>query len=271
MVRVYVQVHNRGSTAAQNVAVRVFYVAGSLTWPSLPSGFWSGFPNNSVPTGSPWQPVADHRVIPTVPSGRSVIVGFDWSVPTTIGSAAALLSVVSAENDPFATTEVDVANLVRSSRYCGLRNLAIVNPPPIVGPQSPAVLVDVWPTKATLSLALDKEARSLVDAVIVNKALARAAKKAGWREVKIGKPKAARLSYMTDAMPELRKQIDLARAYRPSAAPLDLAALPVGNKAQPFLLLLKQKAKRGVGSVVVRQRDDLRGGMTIVNLAEGPG
>jgi photosystem II stability/assembly factor-like uncharacterized protein len=269
MVRVYVQAHNRGSAAARDVAVRVFYAPGSLTWPDLPSAFWTRFPANAVPAGSPWQPVAAHRLIPEIPTGRSIVVGFDWAVPPTVGSAAALLAVVSAANDSLATTMLNVADLVRNSRYCGLRNLAVVNPPPIVGPRSPAVLVDLWPAEAGVSMELDREARSLVEAVVVSRALAPAAKKAGWREIKIGKAQAAQLAYVTDARPELRRQVDLRRAYRPSAAPLDLTALPADREgAQPFLLLLKPKARRGAGSVIVRRGDDLRGGMTIVNLAE---
>jgi hypothetical protein len=197
------------------------------------------------------------------------VVGFDWSVPTTIGSAVALLAVVSADNDPVSTTTLNVADLVRSSRYCGLRNLAVVNPLPIVGPQSPAVLVDVWPGPAALVLELDRHARTLVHAVVVSGALATAAKAAGWQEMKMGKTQSAQLAYVTDARPQLRDQLDLARAYRPSAKPLDLARLPSRAQAQPFLLLMKPKAKRGAGSLLVRQGHNLRGGMTIVNLAQG--
>ena len=268
-VRLYVQVHNRGSAAARNVAVRVFHAAGSLTWPHLPSGFWTGFPANTVPASSPWQPVAAHRTIPNVPTGRSVVVGFDWTVPTSVGAAVALLAVVSADNDSLATTTLNVADLVRNSRYCGLRNLAIVNPPPIVGPQSPAVLVDVWPAGAALAMELDANARAIVQAVVVPRGLAAAARKAGWKAAKIGKAQAGQLAYLTDARPDLKKDIDFTRAWRPSDRPLDLGALPARDGARPILLILKPKARRGVGSVLIRQGGDLRGGMTIVNLAQG--
>jgi hypothetical protein len=268
-VRVYVQAHNRGSAAAQNVTVRVLYVAGGLTWPDLPSNFWTGFPNNAIPANSSWQPVAPSRVIPRIDTGRSAIVGFNWVVPMTIGSAVGLLAVISADNDSLATTTLDVADLVRNSRYCALRNLAIINPPPLVGPRSPALVVDIWPTGVAMSLTLDQECRSLVRGVVLSKALAAAARKAGWKEVKLGKDDPDYLTQLTDARPELKKQLDLRKAYHPPAkAPgLDLAGLSKDGP-QPIVLLIKPKAERGSGSLVVRQVGDTPcGGLTIVNLS----
>jgi photosystem II stability/assembly factor-like uncharacterized protein len=268
-VRVYVQAHNRGSVAAQNVAVRVFYVPGGLTWPDLSAGFWVGFPNNAIPASSPWQPVAPHRIIPRIDTGRSAIIGFDWAVPLTIGSAVGLLAVISADNDALATTTLNVSDLVRNSRYCALRNLAVINPSPLVGPRSHAMVIDVWPTVAAASLKLDREARSLVRGVVLSKVLAEAALRAGWKEVKLGKDDAGHLMQLTDARPELKKQLDLGKAYHPPAKALgvDLAGLSKDG-AQPIVLLLKPRAKRGSGSVVVRQAgDNPCGGLTIVNLA----
>jgi hypothetical protein len=267
MVRVYVQVHNRGSAPARNVAVRVFFAPGSLTWPDLPAGFWSGFPDNVLPAASVWQPVAAHRLVAEVATGRSAVVGFDWAVPSTVGSAVALLAVVSAENDSVDANTLDVADLVRESRYCGRRSLAVVNPSPSLGPRSPAVLVGLWPPKGPATLELDREARAIVDAVMMARSLVPAAKKAGWRELKLGKAQVNRLAYVSDARPDLRSEFDLAKAYRPAAGAIDLTGLP-GNRAQPLLLLLKAAAKRGSGSLLVRGRAGLRGGMTLVNLAE---
>ncbi|AHG92321.1 hypothetical protein J421_4786 (plasmid) [Gemmatirosa kalamazoonensis] len=267
-VRVYVQVHNRGRLAAQQVAVRVFFVGGSATLPGLPNGFWTAFPSNVVPAAAPWQPVAPHRVIDRIESGRSAVVGFDWSVPMTIGSAVALLAIVSAGNDPITAGSLDVGDLVRNSRQCALRNLAVINPPAVVGPKSHALVLDLWPSGAA-SLTLDAAARALVRGVVMSKALGAAAKKAGWKSLATTKLDAAHLTQATDARPALKQQLDLRRAYVPTAKAftLDLAALAMPGP-EPVIVLLKRGARRGAGSLVARMPGGApSGGLTIVNLA----
>jgi hypothetical protein len=74
---------------------------------------------------------------------------------------------------------------------------------------------------------------------------------------------------VTDARPELAAHLDLKRAWAPAAngAGLPLRGLRAG-RPHPIVLLLDPRARRGAGSVVVRQSGDVpRGGMTIVNLA----
>jgi photosystem II stability/assembly factor-like uncharacterized protein len=268
-VRVYVQVHNRGSRTATNVAVRVFTVPAALTWPDLPAGFWTNFPNNVLPAASPWQPVAAHRVISAVPTGRSVVVGFDWAVPLSAGPSVGLLAIVSADNDQVAETELAPANLVRNSRYCSLRNYAVVNPSPLAGPNTPGMLLDIWPAAAPQSLTLDRSGRALVRGVVLNKLLAASAKKAGWKSVKLTNSDTEFLAQLTDRRPELKKELTLSRAWHPPAkAPaLPLAGLRVGT-AQPVVLLFNLKSKSKVGSAVVTgEGETLNGGITLVNLA----
>ena len=69
-VRVFVQVHNRGIHAAMNVAVKVFFAASAVTLPDLPTGFWSGFPNNVVPGASAWQQIGPHKVVAQYRTGQ---------------------------------------------------------------------------------------------------------------------------------------------------------------------------------------------------------
>jgi photosystem II stability/assembly factor-like uncharacterized protein len=268
-VRVYVQVHNRGSKPARNVAVRVYTVPGALTWPDLPAGFWTNFPNNTLPATSPWQPVDAARVIPEVPTGRSVVVGFNWPVPLTAGTSAALLAVVSADNDSVAETELVVANLVRNSRYCALRNYAVVNPSPLAGPSVPGMILDVWPAAAVQGLGFDAGGRALVRGVVLNKSLAASAKKAGWKPVTVTDADAEFLTQLTDRRPELKKELALGGAWHPpaKAPPLPLAGLTAGT-AQPLVLLFNLKSKAKVGSAVVTGADQTpQGGVTLVNLA----
>jgi photosystem II stability/assembly factor-like uncharacterized protein len=266
--RIYVQVHNRGTQAAQNVAVRVFAIRAALTWPDLPAGFWTNFPNNVLPAASAWQPVAAHRVIPAIDSGRSAVIGFEWAVPITAGPSVGLLAVVSADNDPIAETEVVVSNLVRKSRHCSLRNYAVVNPSPLAGPTVPGMVMDVWPADVPLSLTLDQGGRALVRGVVLDKGLRAAAKKAGWTPVKLTTGDAEFLAQLTDRRPELKQRLALGGAWRPTAR---AAALPLGKPhagaAQAVVLLFDLKSKSGVGSAVVTGEDEApRGGLTVVNL-----
>src|SRR5262249_48590516 len=133
-VRVFVQVHNRGVKSATNVAVKVFFAASSVTLPNLPNGFWTNFPNNSVQVNSPWQAVAAHKVVAAIEPGRAQIVSFDWPVAATVSNNVALLSLISADNDSLATSELNVATLAQTNKKCGLKNVTVVNPSPGVGP-----------------------------------------------------------------------------------------------------------------------------------------
>jgi photosystem II stability/assembly factor-like uncharacterized protein len=268
--RVYVQAHNRGTSAARNVAVRVFSVPAALTWPDLPAGFWTSFPNNVLPAGSPWQPVAAHRVIPAIETGRSVVIGFDWTVPITAGPSVGLLAVVSAENDPATETELVVSNLVRGSRRCSLRNYAVVSPSPLAGPTVPGLAVEVWPAGVPLSLTFDRGGRALVRGVVLDKARTAAAKKAGWKVVELTEADVEFLAQLTDRRPELKKQLSLRRAWHP---PAGAEALPLAGEdedtAHPIVLLFDLESKPGVGSAVVTGGDRAtRGGLTLVHLPE---
>jgi hypothetical protein len=102
-VRVFVQAHNRGVNPATNVAVKVFFAAAAVALPDLPTNFWSGFPNNVLPGGSPWQQIGPHKIIPSVEPGKSQIVGFEWAVPATAPSNISLLAIMTAENDSITT------------------------------------------------------------------------------------------------------------------------------------------------------------------------
>ena len=268
-VRVYVQAHNRGSLAAQNVAVRVFFVPGGVTWPDLPANFWQNFPANVVPADSPWQPVAPHKVIPRIDSGRSGIVGFNWHVPQTVGGAVGLLAVLSADNDSIDTTDLSIPELVRNSRYCALRNLAVFNPPSVAGPANHAVLVDVWPeTAAHTALDFDKNGMALVKGLLLPKKLASAAKKAGWHPVKLTKADQEHLTQLIDARPEIKKQLDLKTAFHPGkGAGIAIGSLPKDGPF-PVVLLLQPKAQKRSGSVILRKPDGTPvGGLTMINLA----
>jgi photosystem II stability/assembly factor-like uncharacterized protein len=129
--RIFVQAHNRGPNPATNVAVKLFY-ADAATMPPLPAGFWTNFPNNVLPAGSPWKQVAPHKIVPSVAVGRPQIVGFDWNTPTNTSGAVWLLAVTSAGNDPVNTAELNIAPLVQNNPKCALKRVRVL---PYVGVQ----------------------------------------------------------------------------------------------------------------------------------------
>lgn len=268
-VRAYVQVHNRGSRTATNVAVRVFVTSAALTFPDLPSGFWTNFPNNMLPAISPWQPLSNHRVIASIDSGRSAVVGFDWSVPLVAVSSVGLIAVVSADNDAIQETELAVVDLVRKSRNCALRNYAVVNPPPLAGPIAPGIALDLWTAQGAQTLSFDKGGVSLVRGLIVDKTLVASAKKAGWKPVKLTAADAEFLAQLTDRRPELKKQLRLGQAWRPPARTptLLLGDHPAGT-VRPIVVLFNLKSKFRTGSAIVASDEGKsRGGLTFINLA----
>ena len=266
-VRVYVQVHNRGHTAAERVAVRAFFVPGGVTLPSLPAGFWNAFPNNVVPAGARWQPVAPHRVVRRIAPGRAAVVGFEWTVPSTLGSAVALLAVASAARDPITDRSLDVGSLVRSSRHCALRNFAVINPSPIAGPSSHTIVVDAWRERGA-RLTLDRQARRLVRGLVLGPTLAAEARRARWAATALTDADLEHLTRAADARPELRPRLRRARSYLPTPQSdgLDLSRL-AARASEPIVLLLRRATSQPSGSLLVHDADDAPiGGLTIVNL-----
>lgn len=140
-VRVYVQVHNRGIQPATNVDVKVFFASAALGLPDLPTGFWTNFPNNVLPAGSPWQAMAPHRTVPTIECGRPAVVGFNWTVPAGQASHTCAFAVASAQNDSIATSDLNIGNVVLGQQKCALKNLAIVDP---AAAPLPLIPLEIW-------------------------------------------------------------------------------------------------------------------------------
>lgn len=123
---VYVQIHNRGAEPAVNVAAKVFFADTSQGWPDLPDGFWTNFPNNTLPADADWEAVAAHRVVPVLEPAHSCVMAFEWPVPRWASGNTSLLAVIAADNDPISTKELAIATLVPNCSKCGLKRVAVV-------------------------------------------------------------------------------------------------------------------------------------------------
>jgi photosystem II stability/assembly factor-like uncharacterized protein len=267
-VRVFVQVHNRGVDAAKNVSVKVFFAASGTAFPDLPAAFWTNFPNNVVGAGSAWQPIAPHHPLAEIGPGRSEIAGFEWRVPSDAANQVALLAIITADNDPLVTTELNVATLVQKEKRCGLRNVAVVNIAPHAGPPVLAVPLDAGPAGVTqmpaMQLDLDQGIRKLLRAVVLGKRLVAAARKAGWKAVRLTAADREELDRLIVRDPRLKKTLEQKTGFiPPGAARTQSLDLPKGPP-QPLVLLLRSNPSPGYGSVVLTAADGtVTGGLTL--------
>jgi hypothetical protein len=143
--RVYVEVHNRGISVAQNIQVMLLLADASAGLPSLPSGYTSNVTSGTVITTALWQTVG-FRTIATLKDGVPEVVEFP--LPSTMlpppaslpgHSHQCLLAILHSAADPFTSTQTNVDALTVADRKVGQKNLNVVQfigvpPPPSIGP-----------------------------------------------------------------------------------------------------------------------------------------
>ena len=225
------QAHNRGVNPATNVAVKVFFAAAAVTPPDLPAGFWNGFPNNVLPANSPWRQIGAHKVVPSVSAGRAQIVGFEWTVPATAPNNISLLAVMTADNDSLSTSELNVTALVTNNKKCGLKNMAVVNPPPHAGPPVTALALNIARagTAANYSFGVDRGGAKMIRGVVLSKRLSALAGQARLPRVKLTDADRDELAKLVEATPSLKRQLDLKAAYAPREG-VWLENVPFGSR-----------------------------------------
>jgi hypothetical protein len=130
--RVYVEVHNRGSTPANNVRVMLLLTDASTALPSLPSGYATNVASGTVISTTQWRTVG-FRTINDLRVGTPKVVEFD--LPSTMlpppsslpgHSHYCLLALVHSPNDPFTSTQTDVNTLTVNNSHVAQKNLHIV-------------------------------------------------------------------------------------------------------------------------------------------------
>ncbi len=266
IVRVFVELHNRGLNPATSVAARVFFADASIGLPDLPTGFWTNFPNNTVPITSPWQPIAPHKIVPIVPVGIAQVVGFEWNVPATAASHSCLLVVTSAANDSISTTELNVPTLVLNNKKCGLKNLAVVDPPPIIGPRVKVLKLNLWGSRrfGRYALGIDRPAGSMVRAVFFSKRLSKLAQRAELEKAKLDSRDKEELLKFVNRNPELRTILDPI-PYRPRRSGVWIKSFELDPKIPDVVVVLTERQLgRGHWSFVLWSEDGTEiGGFTL--------
>ena len=260
-VRVLVQVHNRGPNPATNVAVKVFFADASAGLPNLPAGFWTGFPNNTVPANSPWKPIAAHQTLGAVRVGAPQIVTFNWTVPANAATHTCLLAIISAGNDAISTSQMNIGALVPSERRCGLKNLHIID---ALAP-SGAVKVNLWAgdKAAQYAVMIDGGGASTLAGVVLSKRLAEVALRAELAKVKLDDTAQTKLRELVKAHPGLELNMEQGFAVPRDGVFLKGVELQP-DRPEPLALLIRDDAPAGMTSVFqVDERGTVVGGFTV--------
>jgi len=124
--RVYVQVHNRGPLAAENVTVKLMTAGVSAGYPSLPADFWSAWPHSAG--NSDWTPVGVVQTIASLPPLRPAVLEWDWTPPISADTNSCLLLVIDSGSDPLPASSrsiFDVERLVRAEKRAGLKRVQL--------------------------------------------------------------------------------------------------------------------------------------------------
>jgi hypothetical protein len=223
-----------------------------VTPPDLPSGFWSGFPNNVLPATSPWKQIGPHKIVPSVEAGKAQIVGFEWPVPATAPTNISLLAIITADNDSLSTSELNVSTLVTNNKKCGLKNMAILNPSPTAGPPVNALSLNVAHagTAKKYSLGVDRGGASMIRGVVLSKRLSALAKKAKLPRMKLTDADKDELFKLIEATPSLKKQLDLKTAYAPREG-VWLENVPLNSKQnEPLVAFVTPSTNNRLGSLI---------------------
>ena len=290
-VRVYVRVNNRGVEPATNVSVSVYFASTTTTsLPKLPSKFWENFQNNKIeppvlgalssspanfhsvtPVGrlagedacapsttpAPWQKIDNTKLIPVVAAGSSKIIGFDWSVPATAADTIALLSLVSADNDPLVTDELHVPSLITGNKKCGLRNVTVVNPSPANGPVLRALQLNFGGNgdEGMFSLVSTQTTPHVIRAVILSKRLSKLARQQKHKTTKLSSVERIELAKLFGSNPVLEKELDTQFVLVPPQGELFKNMHLSRQQTEPMIFFFSPNVQSGIGSIMQVGKD----------------
>jgi hypothetical protein len=146
VTRVYVQVHNRGVVAADNVRVMLLLARAAAGLPALPAGFDTNV-RNGLPINTPDWKTVGIVTINDVRVGFPKIAAFDLPssmLPTPANLAGnqhqCVLALVHHADDQFTNAQTIVDVLSRDDRKAAHKNLTVVQFTGTLPPEMPIVL-----------------------------------------------------------------------------------------------------------------------------------
>jgi hypothetical protein len=260
--RIWVQVHNRGATAATGVRVRVLYAPAHLGWSDPPAGAIEREP----PPGSRWRAVAPAAPLEPVEPGRARVAGFDWEVPADAASDLCLLAVATADGDPLEPGTGGPQN-----RHLGLRSVTVLATGDAGdhGEAAPRALrLELWAAgRGPFTLAAEPAATALIAGLVPGHRLATAARAAGLPVSRVPAPWRPHLIAALQEDPTLTDALDLTAVLPPPARgshPWVPGIHLDPGQPERLLLLLPAPPRPGGGSLLLLDSDGrMVGGHTL--------
>jgi hypothetical protein len=123
--KVYVHVQNRGSAAATNLKVALFWAGGiGASVPALPNDFWTAFPS-SDPSGTAWQRIDTLKTFPTLDNINPVVAEFDWTAPSAAPGDVRLIGLITCDQDPLVASGTDSTAAALASKHVAVHDFSV--------------------------------------------------------------------------------------------------------------------------------------------------
>jgi hypothetical protein len=278
--RVHVQVHHRGTGPLRRVRVRVLAVPACLRPPDLPPGPW--LLDGDPPAGSPWRPVGPPASLGDLDPGRSAVASFDWQVPQDLPRDICLLAVAEAGSGTGGlwTTEssipgdrlrsptggpgtggrgsgvpIDPADLATTDGRWGLKSVTVLGPG-----GGRVVRLDLRGVASgeRVVLAAEGWVAELTAGLVLPGRLGGLARERGLVAERVAEPWRPELVNLVREEPSLAERLDLgsvfaiAQGRRGPGLEVWLEGMELAaDRAEPFLLLLREPPPSGRGSLLL--------------------
>lgn len=130
--RVYVQVHNRGITTADNVQVMLLLAkasAGTGEPPLLPNNYWTKVQNGTLINDPNWKPIGQKVMLNGVRVGFPKVACFDLSSNMLDSNGDwYVLALIHHANDSYTEDERDVKENCKQNRKASVKKITVVIP-----------------------------------------------------------------------------------------------------------------------------------------------
>jgi len=169
-----------------------------------------------------------------------------------------MLAIITADNDPLSTSELNIAALVQNNKQCGLRNMVTVNPLPTVGPPVTAVRLNVGRINGSTkySLAADRAASSMIRGVVLSKRLSALARKAKVKQIKLTSSDNDELKKLMFEAPKLQKALDTKHLFAASDGVWLENVTLKGKTPEPIVFLLNAEMRKNRAGSIIQTASD---------------
>jgi hypothetical protein len=256
--RVHIQVHHRGDGPLRDVRVRVLAAPACLPPPDLLVGDW--LLDGEPPAGSPWRPVGPPAAVGDLDPGRSAVASFDWWVPWDLPRDVCLLAVAAAGGALWGSgMAADPARLVAGDGRWGVKSLTV-----LTHGMEPVVMLHLLGSAGggPFALAAEGWVAEAVAGLVLPHRLGELARAAGLVDERVADRWRPELVHLVRQDPRLAEWMDLKSAFaipavhRESPLELWLQGMELAvDRAEPFLLLLREPPPSGRGSLLLLDAD----------------